>query len=45
MFSVYQHWDPLQACVVEGILPVSVTPLNPVINLLTSSDTQEEDKE
>jgi hypothetical protein len=27
----------------KGILPVSVTPLNPVINLLTSSNTQEED--
>jgi hypothetical protein len=29
----------------KGIIPATVTPLNPVINLLTSNDMQEEDKE
>jgi hypothetical protein len=29
----------------RGIIPATITSLNPVINLLTSSDTQEEDKE
>jgi hypothetical protein len=29
----------------KGIIPATITPLNPVINLLTSGDTQEEDKE
>jgi hypothetical protein len=26
----------------KGIIPATITPLNPVINLLTSNDTQEE---
>ena len=29
----------------KGIIPATITPLNPVINLLTSNDMQEEDKE
>lgn len=28
----------------RGIIPATITPLNPVINLLTSNDMEEEDK-